>query len=725
MNIWKIGSRWSSHGSADKSVLDIFRKYQIVFAGKDTTSILKNVKVDDYIAISDGLKIVAISKVRELPKKITDFTIQEEDKKRFDYVNGVIGIKVHIVDLEKNDYVGCKMGTFHKQNKQSAELIDHYNKENKNFSIDAKTYKIFDNEGNNFLKNNEKVKYKIPIYQRPYSWGESNVRKFISDIITSYCDEEGNLIKEPIFFGSMQFSTKRFFDIDGFKFEQDVIDGQQRLSTILVLIKTLQLRFPEYHKIQNIQLNWLETQVNNHTQNELLLEFLNVRTLENLTEKYKQNSDKGTNNKYIQNAHLMSEIIENFENDCFLQDEQNKFDAEDFMFNHVFKNLFFVVIETKASLSKTLQIFDTINTTGLDLKGTDVFKIRFYEFLKDKKNQPDSIFNDVNALYERIDEINKGGVITSMEQILGIYQAYLIGKYKLSNQLYSYNVNTFFERLFDSVLNINKQQDFTNLPVEFELSIEELNRIIDARISFHQKNKEFSQKTHCEYRFIRSSRYGRYWSWVILFYLNNGEDNLNKFISKLSKALCIYSVKYQKAVNEVHSKMRKLNLIIQEGKSFEVIDKWLNEQFFDKEKNSFEVELRKSIAHNAKWKFILCRTSAMLEDENNPKLYELLFSTRIDIEHIQSYNDKDKEERENIKNEWREEINSIGNLVILEENINRGIGNNEYLQKKIRYEKSEFKIVKEHTKKYEHWNLDGARQRKKDEVNKLLKYYFS
>ncbi|NMD01538.1 MAG: HNH endonuclease [Bacteroidales bacterium] len=53
----------------------------------------------------------------------------------------------------------------------------------------------------------------------------------------------------------------------------------------------------------------------------------------------------------------------------------------------------------------------------------------------------------------------------------------------------------------------------------------------------------------------------------------------------------------------------------------------------------------------------------------------------IDIEHIQYYHDKDGEKPEDIWEEWQEDINSIGNLMILEQEINRSISNNTYDKK--------------------------------------------
>jgi hypothetical protein len=52
MNVWKIATRWSDDGNPNSSILEIFRKYQVVFAGREREYIKNQVKPGDYIALS-------------------------------------------------------------------------------------------------------------------------------------------------------------------------------------------------------------------------------------------------------------------------------------------------------------------------------------------------------------------------------------------------------------------------------------------------------------------------------------------------------------------------------------------------------------------------------------------------------------------------------------------------------------------------------------------------
>ena len=63
-------------------------------------------------------------------------------------------------------------------------------------------------EGECLFSKDEKKKYVIPVYQRPYSWNESNIDDFLQTII------DGFYKNEMKFFGTMQFNVDK---VDGVK----------------------------------------------------------------------------------------------------------------------------------------------------------------------------------------------------------------------------------------------------------------------------------------------------------------------------------------------------------------------------------------------------------------------------------------------------------------------------------------------------------------------------
>ena len=138
-----------------------------------------------------------------------------------------------------------------------------------NFKISAKTcaLKYNNQEGKATILDNA-TSYVIPIYQRPYSWTEEQLRKFIADIFNSFWGIDSNSNEEPLFIGTMQLSTKNPNN------EQDIIDGQQRLTSILLFLKVLKTKFPDCKELVTINLDWLCTRVNNGKQQSYLQEVI-------------------------------------------------------------------------------------------------------------------------------------------------------------------------------------------------------------------------------------------------------------------------------------------------------------------------------------------------------------------------------------------------------------------------------------------------------------------
>ncbi len=708
MNIWKIASRWSDDGNKGSSILDLFRKYKIAFVYDGE---MKNkVKKGDTIAISSGFQIVAVAKAIQDGCKITDIkNIEEEDKERFEYSDNVSAVRLNIYDLDPDECIEYKkIGRFHSVNQNREKITEYYEKYHteKQFSIKANTYNLKGGDKTTSIINDE-IQYIIPIYQRPYSWGETEVSKFIRDIFISYWGYEKKIeSQEPMFIGTMQLSEVKS------EKNQYIIDGQQRITTFSLLFKYLNLTMNDLK---------LKTEVNNGTQQILYDECINLpidecMKLPNLAEE--------NNNQYIKNLKTIDSIFQE-------QIEDENFDVEKFS-AHLLTNIFFVVIETRAGLSKTIQIFNAINTTGLDLNGGNIFKIRMYEYLTVIKEESNECFNEISELYEKIDVLNKEyKVNVDINQMLREYKDILISKYDMPNVLFELNANTFFDRLFDTILGNQKWNNFSKAS-SIELSIQDLDRIIENRFKWQAEWENFSDETKCIYHFLRHSRYSKYWNFIFVYWFKKGTvdmNELNHLHTQLNKLFFLYSVTCDRVINNVKSFIYKLykNIYNEDDKIIESIDKKIKEKHgYDSNKDSkekLEETLSNNIFYNAKKKNLICRLSALLEGDKN---FKMLFEEPIDIEHIQPQTDDSKN-----ANDWDLHLhlkNSIGNLTILERNLNRAISNDEK-KKAEAYKTSKYKIVQklsdEKDYSFKNWSVDECKKRLEIEKNKITDYIFS
>lgn len=78
------------------------------------------------------------------------------------------------------------------------------------------------------------LRFRIPLYQRPYTWTEKQVKQLLDDLWSSFRQP----IDFPYFIGIMNISQT---DYDAATF--DLIDGQQRLTTLSVMASVMK----EYH----------------------------------------------------------------------------------------------------------------------------------------------------------------------------------------------------------------------------------------------------------------------------------------------------------------------------------------------------------------------------------------------------------------------------------------------------------------------------------------------
>lgn len=595
------------------------------------------------------------------------------------------------------------------------------------FAINAKTSSLLKNEqeGNMTLLSGNK-KYIIPIYQRPYSWDQLQIGKFIGDIFKSYWGADRVVIREPMFIGTMQLSYPQ----EGL---QEIIDGQQRMTTFLLLFKTLKVKYTESSALQQVQLDWLRTDVNNGAQQNYLDEMLR----DQLPSVY-----EGLN-PYKRNLHTISEL---FEEQLPVDDDGIRFDIDDF-FKYLTSRVYFVVIETRAQLSKTLQIFNAINTAGLDLNTGDIFKIRMYQYLTQHKNAGKEVFEEISKLYEKIDLLNKeaGTNVTDIRGILKLYQYVLVTKHGLPDTLHHLGVDTFYERLFDTLFNDNSWENFKGNLNNFDISIEELDGLIDARFLWAEKWESktgFTAEESCLVHLIWWSRYSFYSDLPSVFIYKFRDDpdmwpKLMAYIRQIAKVFFIYSVRYQRIKNNVfYGFMHQVVRHLIQG-NYEELMKQINAEIGTEERHNpgwsnLNSYLTDNLTENAKRKNLICRLSALLNEDykcsDNETVREItikLFNSNIDIEHIQSYHDKDGNKREQIWSDWEIEINSLGNLLVLESSYNRSIGNEDYVNKIPVYRKSMYQIVQDHLKAHpSQWTKEMAVSRKEAELKKLLVYLF-
>lgn len=581
------------------------------------------------------------------------------------------------------------------------------NESSKNsFKLDCKTEdlsKLFSGE----------VRYHVPIYQRPYSWGNDELRSLIENLSDAFQKQE------PVFMGTIQFSAPVPLDPDGKKRSYDIIDGQQRLTTFLILQCVLDALTGNdlNKKFKTI----LYTHVNRGSAQEDLDEFFSdlksVKDIERLGEK--------THNKYSQNAKELYRLIKEFFSNKDEYDSIPK-DTLKELSNFITENIQFIVIETHANLSKTLKIFDTINTTGLDLGTSDLFKIRFYDYRTHICGDDDDIFNRISEIYQSIDNRKRDHPEKpsfSMDDLLSTYQRVLIAKNELDSEAYRMGHQIFFERLFGTTLQTNPYKEFNKYKFSLNKNLltlddlRKLNACYTISCNLIEENETYKILNH----FIWKTRYGKFvhdYAIIALFFERITPQQLQNFTETLFKMLIPPSLFWAKQVNMVIKDLYDILLRISSPSGADIF--FVLNEYTKKYRDLFEKACDQEIAGYNTWKRLVCLLCEYLQ---NPEISSAqLFNQGTDIEHIQCFTDQ--EDPEKIKNEWKEELNRLGNLVLLESNLNRSI-NNKHNKKEECYRQSVYKTVQALADCVSSWNKEAAENRRRELTDKMAAYIFS
>ena len=191
----------------------------------------------------------------------------------------------------------------------------------------------------------------VPFYQRAYVWDDEQWERFLADM------EFVTKTKKPYFLGSIIFKSGKTPNTwDHFSDCKIVIDGQQRLTTLMIFFKALCLKKNENRLFERDFCLEDDTIVLRHGRNDIAA-FDKVMRHEKLEE--------------IPNVVPASKIISAF--NFFLK----KIDAEKLDRNIIKQNVQFVCIDLLDGEDEQ-QVFDTINSLGVRLTPAELLKNYFY-----------------------------------------------------------------------------------------------------------------------------------------------------------------------------------------------------------------------------------------------------------------------------------------------------------------------------------------------------------
>lgn len=239
MNVWRIGSNWDGI-----DILPIFKKNNIVFAGKSVEQSFKNIKPNDIIAVTNGQSIIAVGKAKELiPLSIID----ESYINQFDDVIAVTILPFYF----KEDYPDVEFEYYDGQGKQFHQAHGNYIKQISNLFNKLNALKM-QKEILSLLE----YKYQI-ILQGPPGTGKTRKAKEIALEMTRALTIQVSDILESLSVGQELFTSSERASFIITKILEDKLEYQRKSTLAMGLLNFTDIIQAYQNKI------WLTNNIRN------------------------------------------------------------------------------------------------------------------------------------------------------------------------------------------------------------------------------------------------------------------------------------------------------------------------------------------------------------------------------------------------------------------------------------------------------------------------------
>lgn len=496
------------------------------------------------------------------------------------------------------------------------------------------------------LFSDKKADFLIPDYQRPYAWKEPECQTLWEDIFTfAFPDNDYskfNSENDEYFLGPIVT-----FKNDDNKME--IIDGQQRLTTLMLLLRAF------YERFGNMQ------------------DENSKKTRENLEKCIWKTDEFGTPDKL--KLKINSEVATDKDKDEFLkilkfgaaeEDMKSKY-AGNYKFfqtkideflqkfpsffsylpTRILNNCILLPIEAE-SQDAALRIFSTLNDRGKPLSDADIFKAQFYKYYS-KKGEKDSFIKRWKELEEKVNKIFHPITGTPMDELFTRYMYFERACMKIKSST-TESLRKFYEKDDYSLLkkddtfeNLNQLADFWN----------------DVAI---QSSERFSDNVLRRLFVLNYAPNGMWNYFVSVYFMKNKDKNgllddsmFCSFLSKITAFIWAYAV-VNPGVNALRTPVYAEMVNIVEGRNVDFSDFKFESEFVKAKLNNYEFTNGRPITKSMLtwWAF-------------NDEAQQLLsVETNFEIEHIFSRN---RQENEKILSSSKK-LESLGNKALLEKKIN-------------------------------------------------------
>lgn len=495
------------------------------------------------------------------------------------------------------------------------------------------------------LFSDRKADFLIPDYQRPYAWGDKECQRLWDDIF-EFAIPENDATK---FKGGSEYFLGPIVTFKNSRGKDEIIDGQQRLTTLMLLLRAFYSRFGHMQDDnskaakENIEkCIWKTDEFNRPIMTELKIDSEVASDDEKLVflEILKKGEvGKDQKGAYANNYRFFCDMIANF------------LDKYPSYFAHlpmrILNNCILLPIEAE-SQDTALRIFSTLNDRGKPLSDADIFKAQFYKYFSNC-GRKDEFIKKWKELEEVCDKIFDPLHGTPMDEIFARYMYYERAKRGIKDST-TEALRKFYEK--DSYALLKRDETFEHLIdlADFWKSVAE------------QDDERFSERV-LRRLFVLNYAPNGMWAYVVsVYFMKNRDDEgrLNeepfvRFLDRITAFTWAYAMT-NPGVNQLRTPMYAEMVKIVEGAKVDFDGSKLDGALL---RNAFE-----------NYQFTNGRplTKAMLvwwamrtEGQELPSLDRV-----FEIEHMVA---RERQVRDKVLSS-NKKLESLGNKAILEKSIN-------------------------------------------------------
>ncbi|AAD07495.1 DUF262 domain-containing protein [Helicobacter pylori] len=536
--------------------------------------------------------------------------------------------------------------------------------------------------------------YQVPDYQRPYVWDKDHLGALIDDLVGSYTNNR----EDEYFCGSIVIvenqKDKRW----------DVVDGQQRLTSFIILACTI-LRLYK-HSLGQESKDFIEDSIyDRYDKEKERLKFLTAQNYNSIFEntvlnhlEFEDNIKKSELNKkfeentYLRNAYYFKELLnESVENGSIS-------DIDDFVkwfYEHIVLTRIICFEQDSA-----MQIFQVLNDRGQPLSPIDILKSSLMQEIKQDSEKRKDFITTWDKLVEACKSVE--GVDIDLEDFFNMYLEYA-------------DPSTSKKRADKGLKKVFKDSKKDACGFIYEIS---------------EFMKAYTALLKKQDRYVYLLRYlpSRYWASILTTALYVKYPDFDA----LKKLLVSYYYQTWIAGGTItRIKQTSINIIknVKSNKSVETIKELILNSIDSY--NTFDQYLYNlwdsSSVYHSKWvRPVLALANYFMADEEKPHFIAMDAETQV--EHIlpqtpkrgsQWNADFDKEKRE----EW---VNNIANLTLLKRKKNAHALNGDFDEKRKIYGGKDtskviscYDITKELYSNYRKWNEKSLQERYKSLYNTI------